>query len=90
MLQSLSFCHAQVSFASPFRFLPKSYGVQPETDRLFPLTSRRRAEDILVEKKATYTIQVFSGVAHGFAVRGDPNVGDIRKLVSHRYFNITS
>ncbi|KAF5351446.1 hypothetical protein D9758_013513 [Tetrapyrgos nigripes] len=43
-----------------------------------PLESRRRAEDILVEVKAKYYIQVFSGVKHGFAVRGDPEVGDER------------
>ncbi|PBK70277.1 alpha/beta-hydrolase [Armillaria solidipes] len=49
-----------------------------ETDHSFPLESRRRAEDILVENKASYCFQVFSGVSHGFAVRGDPNVGDTR------------
>jgi len=49
-----------------------------ETDYTFSVESRRRAEDILVKNKATYTIQVFSGVEHGFAVRGDPNVGDSR------------
>ncbi|KAG6908085.1 hypothetical protein DXG01_006220 [Tephrocybe rancida] len=35
----------------------------------FPLESRRRAEDILMETKATYHISVFSGVLHGFATR---------------------
>ena len=49
-----------------------------ETDQAFPLESRRRAEDILVELKAKYFIQVFSGVKHGFAVRGDPDVFDER------------
>ncbi|KAF5376906.1 hypothetical protein D9615_007353 [Tricholomella constricta] len=45
-----------------------------ETDHTFPLSARRRAEDLLVAAKATYHIQVFAGVAHGFAVRGDPAV----------------
>ena len=45
-----------------------------EDDFTFPLPARRRAEDILVERKRTYHIQVFSGVKHGFAVRCDPNV----------------
>ncbi|PPQ80615.1 hypothetical protein CVT24_002707 [Panaeolus cyanescens] len=45
-----------------------------EVDHTFPIESRRRAEDILVEIKATYHIQVFSGVAHGFATRGNPDV----------------
>ena len=45
-----------------------------EDDFTFPVDARRRAEDILVEKKATYFIQVFGSVQHGFALRGDPNV----------------
>ncbi|KAH7921535.1 alpha/beta-hydrolase [Leucogyrophana mollusca] len=46
----------------------------PEEDHTFPLRSRRRAEDIMVANKARYYFQVFSGVKHGFAVRGDPSV----------------
>ncbi|KAJ7471972.1 Alpha/Beta hydrolase protein [Mycena latifolia] len=42
-----------------------------EHDFTFSLESRRRAEDILIETKAKYQFQVFSGVQHGFAVRGD-------------------
>ncbi|KAI0829107.1 alpha/beta-hydrolase [Trametes gibbosa] len=42
-----------------------------EIDHTFPLAARRRAEDILVERRATYFIQVFSGVSHGFALRGN-------------------
>ncbi|KAG7439924.1 alpha/beta-hydrolase [Guyanagaster necrorhizus] len=49
-----------------------------EIDHTFPLESRRRAEDILIERKTGYCFQVFSGVKHGFALRGDPNVGDTR------------
>ncbi|KAI0640321.1 Alpha/Beta hydrolase protein [Trametes polyzona] len=45
-----------------------------EIDETFPVESRRRAEDILVEEKATYFIQVFSSVKHGFALRGNPDV----------------
>ncbi|KAK0229341.1 hypothetical protein EDD85DRAFT_912570 [Armillaria nabsnona] len=52
-----------------------------EIDRTFPLESRRRAEDIPIKIKATYCFQVFSGVKHGFALRGDPNVGDTRKYL---------
>jgi dienelactone hydrolase len=49
-----------------------------ETDRRFPTESRRRAEDILIETKATYHIQLFSGVQHGFATKGDPTVENSR------------
>ncbi|KAI0370129.1 alpha/beta-hydrolase [Pilatotrama ljubarskyi] len=45
-----------------------------EIDHTFPVESRRRAEDILVDQKAMYFIQVFASVKHGFALRGDPNV----------------
>jgi dienelactone hydrolase len=49
-----------------------------ETDKSFPKESRRRAEDILEEIKATYHVQVFSGVNHGFGTRGDPDVENTR------------
>ncbi|KAF8798403.1 alpha/beta-hydrolase [Phlegmacium glaucopus] len=49
-----------------------------ETDFTFPAESRRRAEDILAEVKATYHVQIFSGVSHGFGTRGDPNVENSR------------
>ncbi|EMD31147.1 hypothetical protein CERSUDRAFT_89467 [Gelatoporia subvermispora B] len=42
-----------------------------EIDETFPLDARRRAEDILLEYKAMYHIQVFGQVKHGFAIRGD-------------------
>ena len=48
-----------------------------ETDHTFPLESRRRAEDILAQRKSQYHIQVFSGVSHAFASKGnlqDPNI----------------
>ena len=48
--------------------------VGSETDRAFPAESRRRAEDILAEGKKSYLVQIFSGVNHGFATRGDPNI----------------
>ncbi|KAJ6516862.1 Alpha/Beta hydrolase protein [Mycena vitilis] len=49
-----------------------------ETDHTFPADFRRRAEDILVEKKAQYQVQLFSGVSHGFATRGDSEQPDNR------------
>ncbi|KAJ7725180.1 Alpha/Beta hydrolase protein [Mycena metata] len=49
-----------------------------ESDFTFSTESRRRAENILAEAKAQYQFQVFSGVQHGFAVRGDPDVPDAR------------
>ncbi|OCH90524.1 alpha/beta-hydrolase [Obba rivulosa] len=42
-----------------------------ENDPTFPIEARRKAEDILVELKATYHIQVFGQANHGFATRGD-------------------
>lgn len=44
-----------------------------EDDFTFPSAARRRAEDIMVEQKATYYIQIFSGAFHGFATRPDPS-----------------
>jgi hypothetical protein len=33
----------------------------------------------MVSRKCTYYFQVFSGVSHGFAVRGDPDIEKERK-----------
>jgi dienelactone hydrolase len=52
-----------------------------ETDHTFPKESRRRAEDLLEEVKATYHVQIFSGVAHGFGTRGDPAVENSRMFL---------
>lgn len=49
-----------------------------ETDNSFPAASRHRAEEILAEIKATYHVQLFSGVSHGFGTRGDPKVENER------------
>ncbi|PPQ79650.1 hypothetical protein CVT24_010246 [Panaeolus cyanescens] len=49
-----------------------------EVDMTFPTEERRRAEDILAEIKATYHVQIFSGVVHGFATRGDPEIENTR------------
>jgi dienelactone hydrolase len=44
-----------------------------EIDHTFDVPSRRRALDILQEGKKTYHYQLFSGVEHGFALRGNPD-----------------
>lgn len=36
----------------------------------------------MAEIKATYHVQLFSGVSHGFATRGDPNVENSRAYPS--------
>ncbi|KAJ7582192.1 dienelactone hydrolase [Mycena floridula] len=42
-----------------------------ETDHTFPVKSRYRAEEILTQDKRVYHFQLFSGVEHGFALRGN-------------------
>ncbi|EJU04036.1 Pkinase-domain-containing protein [Dacryopinax primogenitus] len=44
-----------------------------EVDRAFPPESRHKAEAILAEGKKIYHFQLFSGVSHGFAIKGDMN-----------------
>lgn len=43
-----------------------------EDDFAFPVEARHRAESILTKNKSQFHIQVFSGVSHGFASKGDP------------------
>ncbi|KAK7431953.1 hypothetical protein QQZ08_001572 [Neonectria magnoliae] len=45
-----------------------------ETGSIFPIEKRRELERIFIETKQEYQINLFSGVEHGFSVRGDPNV----------------
>lgn len=42
-----------------------------EVDHTFDTYSRRRALEILQTEKKAYQLQLFSGVEHGFALRGD-------------------
>ncbi|KAK0721681.1 putative cytoplasm protein, partial [Lasiosphaeria miniovina] len=43
-----------------------------ETDLIFTAEMRHRTEDILQKKGEVWSIALYSQVAHGFAVRGDP------------------
>ena len=40
-------------------------------DVTFPKENRRRAIDLMDEREHRYQMQLFQGVAHGFALRGD-------------------
>lgn len=44
-----------------------------ETDSIFPTEKRHRSEEILKEVGQPYQINLYAGVEHGFAVRGDLN-----------------
>jgi len=44
-----------------------------ETDSIFPSEKRHRSEEILKQTGQPYQINLYSGVEHGFAVRGDLN-----------------
>ena len=38
--------------------------------------------DVMLKEKKTFHLQIFSGVAHGFALRGDPDIPYERKYHS--------
>lgn len=44
-----------------------------ETDEIFPNDKRHHTEDLLKALKLPYQINLYAGVEHGFAVRGDPS-----------------
>jgi dienelactone hydrolase len=50
----------------------------PETDSIFTTAKRHEAEAILAKSGLMYQINLFSGVEHGFAVRGDPSKFDAK------------
>jgi len=43
-----------------------------EIDQIFTVERRHQSEQVLLEGKKRYQINLYGGVAHGFAVRGDP------------------
>ncbi|KAJ5606463.1 hypothetical protein N7510_009244 [Penicillium lagena] len=44
-----------------------------EIDQIFTTELRHKSEDILIKAGQPWQINLFGGVSHGFAVRGDPN-----------------
>ncbi|KXN92792.1 Protein AIM2 [Leucoagaricus sp. SymC.cos] len=73
------FAHPGPLTEDQFRNVKKPFLIlAAETDRTFPQESRSRAEAILTEIGATYHLRLFSGVSHGFAVRGDPEIENSR------------
>ncbi|CEL09614.1 hypothetical protein ASPCAL12748 [Aspergillus calidoustus] len=58
-----------------------------ETDAIFPAEKRHESEIILKETGVPYQIALFSGVAHGFAVRGDPNNRSARYAKESTFFH---
>lgn len=49
-----------------------------ETDDILPPEKRRMTEDVMTKTGATWTSTVFSGTEHGFSVRGDLTVKEVR------------
>ncbi|CAD0092405.1 unnamed protein product [Aureobasidium mustum] len=47
------------------------YIVAPSDDELFPPDLRNRTQEILAKGKAQFSMQVYSGVGHGFATRAN-------------------
>ena len=45
-----------------------------ETDSIFPAEKRHKSEVILQKTGHPYQINLYSGVVHGFSVRGDMSV----------------
>ncbi|KAJ7663163.1 hypothetical protein DFH06DRAFT_986911, partial [Mycena polygramma] len=80
-----AFAHHAFLNDDQFKNLKHSYPrFVTKTDHTFPAQFRRRAEDILGEKNAQYQVQLFSGVSHGSATRGDSEQPDNRSEESAR------
>lgn len=56
-----------------------------ETDFIFPADKRHQSEEILAETKQPYQINLYSGVSHGFAVRGTVDVKVERFAKEHAF-----
>lgn len=49
-----------------------------ETDGIFTVAKRHETEEILTKKEATYQVFLYSGVEHGFAVKGHMSTAKAR------------
>jgi dienelactone hydrolase len=56
-----------------------------ETDTIFTTELRHKSETILIETKQPFQINLYSGVAHGFAMRGDLSI-PIQKFTREQAF----
>ncbi|TWU74983.1 hypothetical protein ED733_005766 [Metarhizium rileyi] len=56
-----------------------------ETDIIFPSDKRHKSEEILKATQQPYQINLYSGVEHGFAVRGEQNV-KVQKFAKEQAF----
>ncbi|KAK0120461.1 hypothetical protein ONS96_010675 [Cadophora gregata f. sp. sojae] len=44
-----------------------------QTDEIFPTEKRHRSEELLIQTGLPWQINLYSGVSHGFSIRGDVN-----------------
>ena len=58
----------------------------PETDDIFPPEKRHESEEILKGTSVVWQINLFSGVEHGFAARGDINNPVIKFAKEQAFF----
>jgi dienelactone hydrolase len=56
-----------------------------EKDTIFTTELRHKSETILIETKQPFQINLYSGVAHGFAMRGDLSI-PIQKFTREQAF----
>ncbi|KAJ6438879.1 dienelactone hydrolase [Purpureocillium lavendulum] len=56
-----------------------------ETDSIFPTDKRHKSEEILIKTGKPYQINLYSGVEHGFAVRGKLDV-QVQKFAKEQAF----
>ncbi|KAJ5714645.1 uncharacterized protein N7483_011826 [Penicillium malachiteum] len=57
-----------------------------EYDKIFPAEKRRATEAILRETRFPYQVNLYSGVSHGFGVRGDPTNCEVRFAMRSTFF----
>lgn len=49
-----------------------------DADTIFPLQKRRETEDVLLALKIPYQMNLYSGVEHGFALKGDLSIPTVK------------
>lgn len=59
-----------------------------QTDLLFTPELRRKTEEILIANNATFQIDLFSGVEHGFSIKGDTSIPAVKYAKEKCFYDI--
>lgn len=82
LLDTGALAHPSLVTVEEFRAIKKPLLISfAEHDKHFPIELRGDVEEAVIESGADFQINTFHGVHHGFAVRGDPQIQQVKYAI---------